>query len=83
MTREQRISEIMDELSCCRDVAEQMFLDEICDKYATDDVDVALQMFLDEQKVRIEYVRKPICFRNFGNFICRNGITYCIVMVFK
>ena len=28
MTREQRISEIMDELSCCRDVAEQMFLDD-------------------------------------------------------
>ena len=52
MTREQRISEIMDELSCCRDVAEQMFLDEICDKYGTNDVDVALQMFLDDEKVR-------------------------------
>lgn len=38
----------MDELSYCRDVAEQMFLDEICDKYGTDDADVALQMFLDE-----------------------------------
>mgnify|MGYP004520478977 FL=1 len=52
MTREQRISEIMDELSCCRDVAEQMFLDEICDKYGTDDVDVALQMFLDDEEAR-------------------------------
>ena len=50
MTREQRISEIMDELSCCCDVAEQMFLDEICDKYGTDDVDVALQMFLDDEE---------------------------------
>lgn len=50
MTREQRISEIMDELSCCHDVAEQMFLDEICDKYGTDDVDVALQMFLDDEE---------------------------------
>ena len=50
MTREQRISEIMDELSCCRDVAEQMFLDEICDKYGTDNVDVALQMFLDDEE---------------------------------
>lgn len=49
MTREQRVSEIMDELSCCRDVAEQMFLDEICDKYGND-VDVALQMFLDDEK---------------------------------
>ena len=52
MTREQRISEIMDELSCCRDVAEQMFLAEICDKYGIDDVDVALQMFLDDEEVR-------------------------------
>ena len=50
MTREQRISEIMDELSCCRDVAEQMFLDEICDRCATDDVDVALRMFLDDEE---------------------------------
>ena len=48
MTREQRISEIMDELSCCSDVAEHMLLDEICNKYGTDNVDVALQMFLDE-----------------------------------
>lgn len=52
MTREQRIAEIMNELSCCRDVAEQMFLDEICDKYETDDADVALQMFLDDEEVR-------------------------------
>ena len=50
MTKEQRVSEIMDELSCCRDVAEQMFLDEICDKYGNDDVDVALQMFLDDEE---------------------------------
>ena len=48
MTREQRVSEIMDELLCCRDVAEHIFVDEICDKYGIDDVDVALQMFLDE-----------------------------------
>lgn len=51
MTREQRVSEIMDELSCCHDVAEQMFLDEICDKYGTDDAAIALQMFLDDEEV--------------------------------
>ena len=43
--KELRIMEIMDELNCDHDAAESMFLDEICDKYATDDIDVAETMF--------------------------------------
>ena len=43
--KELRIMEIMDELSCDYDVAECMFLDEMCDKYETDDIDVAEAMF--------------------------------------
>ena len=43
--KELRIMEIMDELSCDHDVAESMFFDEICDKYETDDIDVAEAMF--------------------------------------
>ena len=43
--KELRIMEIMDELSCDHDVAESMFFDEICDKYETDDIDVAETIF--------------------------------------
>ena len=43
--KELRINEIMEDMKCDYDVAESMFLDEICDKYATDDVDVAETMF--------------------------------------
>ena len=43
--KELRIMEIMDELSCDHDVAESMFLDEMCDKYETDNIDVAEAMF--------------------------------------
>lgn len=43
--KETRIVEIMNELACDYDVAEQMFIDEICDKYQTDDIDVAETMF--------------------------------------
>ena len=43
--KELRIMEIMDELSCDHDVAEWVFIDEICDKYETDDIDVAEAMF--------------------------------------
>lgn len=43
--KETRIVEIMNELACDHDVAEQMFIDEICDKYQTEDVDVAETMF--------------------------------------
>lgn len=50
MTKEQRILEIMDELSCCSDTAETIFYDEICEKYETDDLDVAEVMFLDDEE---------------------------------
>lgn len=43
--KELRIVEIMNELKCDHDVAEQMFADEICDKYQTDDIEVAETMF--------------------------------------
>lgn len=43
--KELRINEIMEDMKCDHDVAESMFLDEICDKYDTDDVDVAETMF--------------------------------------
>ena len=43
--KEIRIMEIMNELSCDHDVAECMFLDEICDKYDTDNIDIAETMF--------------------------------------
>lgn len=45
MSREDRIQEIMDELGIDHDPAELMFLDEICQKYNTDDFDVAEAMF--------------------------------------
>ena len=43
--KELRIAEIMDEHGCDHDVAESLFIDEICDKYETDDIDVAEAMF--------------------------------------
>lgn len=43
--KELRINEIMEDMKCDHDVAGSMFLDEICDKYDTDDVDVAETMF--------------------------------------
>ena len=46
--KELRIAEIMDEHKCGHDAAESIFIDEICDKYATDDVDVAETMFYTE-----------------------------------
>ena len=44
-----RIAEIMDEHGCDHDVAETLFIDEICDKYKTDDVDVAETMFYSDE----------------------------------
>lgn len=46
--KEQRIIEIMSELDCDIDVAEQMFFDEICDKYHTDDIGLAESLFYSE-----------------------------------
>ena len=46
--REKRIHEIMEEFHVCNDVAEQLFLDEICDKYNTNDFDVAEMMYESE-----------------------------------
>ena len=46
--REKRIHEIMEEFHVCHDVAEQLFLDEICDKYNTNDFDVAEMMYESE-----------------------------------
>lgn len=43
--KELRIAEIMDEYGVDYDVAELLFLDEIHDKYKTDDTDVAETMF--------------------------------------
>ena len=43
--KELRIAEIMDEHGCDHDVAESLFIDEICDKYETDDIDVAETIF--------------------------------------
>ncbi len=43
--KEVRVQEIMNELSCDSDVAEQIFFDEICAQYQTDDIDVAETMF--------------------------------------
>lgn len=50
--KELRIMEIMDKLSCDHDVAESMFLDEICDKYDTDDIDVAEAMFCSDSNIK-------------------------------
>ena len=55
--KELRIMEIMDELSCDHDVAECMFLDEMCDKYETDDIDVAEAM---------------LSFHNLWNLLCQS-----------
>ena len=46
--REKRIHEIIEEFHVCHDVAEQLFLDEICDKYNTNDFDVAEMMYESE-----------------------------------
>ena len=43
--KEIRIMEIMNEFNFDHDVAECMFLDEMCDKYETDDIDVAETIF--------------------------------------
>ena len=43
--REQRIAEIMSENQVEYDTAESIFLDEICDKYGTDDCDIAESLF--------------------------------------
>lgn len=43
--REERISEIMDEHNVDHDVAEALFLDEIMQKYHTEDIVVAETMF--------------------------------------
>lgn len=44
--KELRIIEIMEEMNCDHDVAEALFIDEICEKYSTYDVEVAETMFL-------------------------------------
>lgn len=43
--REQRIAEIMSENQIEYDIAESIFLDEICNKYGTDDCDIAESLF--------------------------------------
>lgn len=43
--REQRIAEIMSENQIDYDTAESIFLDEICNKYGTDDCDIAESLF--------------------------------------
>lgn len=43
--REQRIAEIMLENQIEYDVAESIFLDEICNKYGTDECDIAESLF--------------------------------------
>lgn len=43
--REQRIAEIMSENQVEYDTAESIFLDEICNKYGTDDYDIAESLF--------------------------------------
>lgn len=43
--REQRITEIMSENQIEYDIAESIFLDEICNKYGTDDCDIAESLF--------------------------------------
>ena len=43
--REQRIAEIMSENQIEYDTAESIFLDEICNKYGTDDCDIAESLF--------------------------------------
>jgi len=43
--REQRIAEIMSEKQIEYDIAESIFLDEICNKYGTDDCDIAESLF--------------------------------------
>lgn len=43
--REQRIAEIMSENQIEYDIAESIFLDEICDKYSTDDCDIVESLF--------------------------------------
>lgn len=43
--REQRIAEIMSEKQIEYDIAQSIFLDEICNKYGTDDCDIAESLF--------------------------------------
>lgn len=43
--REQRIAEIMSEKQIEYDIAESIFLDEICNKYGTDDCNIAESLF--------------------------------------
>lgn len=43
--REQRITEIMSENQIEYDIAESIFLDEICNKYGIDDCDIAESLF--------------------------------------
>ena len=50
--REQRIAEIMSENQVEYDTAESIFLDEICDKYGTDDCDIAESLFESDTEER-------------------------------
>ena len=43
--KELRIMEIMDEHGCDHDAAESLFVDEILEKYDTDNIDIAETMF--------------------------------------
>lgn len=45
MKKEIRIKEIMKNFNVERDVAETMFLEEICEKYGTDNAELAEAMF--------------------------------------
>ena len=50
--REQEISKIMSENQVEYDIAESIFLDEICNKYSTDDCDIAESLFESDAEER-------------------------------
>ena len=50
MEKDMRIAEIMEEFDCDEDVAEQLFYDEICEKYDTDDLSLAEDLFFAESE---------------------------------
>lgn len=50
LEKDMRIAEIMDKHDCDEDVAEQLFCDEICEKYDTDDLSLAEELFFAESE---------------------------------
>lgn len=51
---DKRVCEIMDEQKCDFDTAHQLFIDEICEQYDTDDVDIAKTMYLADNTEWVE-----------------------------